>query len=106
MTKQTSNKLPGSRIQSPLWGIAASILFVAAAGNSGYNCDTSSSCYPAENSNSNLIAVASIDSNGALSSFSNYGATTIDIGAPGRGIRSTVPVKVVLCEAETMMLPA
>ena len=31
MTKQTSRKLPGSRIQSPLWGIAASILFVAAA---------------------------------------------------------------------------
>src|SRR3990167_797972 len=30
MTKQTSKKSPGSRIQSPLWGIAASILFVAA----------------------------------------------------------------------------
>ena len=31
MTKQTSSKPPGKRIQSPLWGIAAGILFVAAA---------------------------------------------------------------------------
>jgi hypothetical protein len=31
MMKQTSRKRPGSRIKSPLWGIAASILFVAAA---------------------------------------------------------------------------
>jgi subtilisin family serine protease len=27
-----------------------------------------------------------------LSSFSQYGATTVDIGAPGSGIWSTVPV--------------
>lgn len=71
----------------------ANILFIAAAGNSTYDCDTSSSCYPAEYSNENIIAVASIDSNGAISSFSNYGANTIDIGAPGRGIYSTVPKK-------------
>ena len=31
-------------------------------------------------------------STGAISSFSNYGSTTIDIGAPGSGIYSTVPV--------------
>lgn len=72
---------------------AAGILFIAAAGNSSYDCDSSSSCYPAEYPNTNIIAVASLDSNGALSSFSNYGATTIDIGAPGRGIFSTVPVR-------------
>jgi subtilisin family serine protease len=72
---------------------AANILFVAAAGNSTYNCEVSS-CYPAEYSNANVISVASIDSNGAISSFSNYGATTIDIGAPGRGIYSTVPKRV------------
>jgi subtilisin family serine protease len=69
----------------------ADILFIAAAGNSTYNCDTSTSCYPAEYPNSNLIAVASITSTGAISSFSNFGATTIDIGAPGSGIYSTVP---------------
>jgi len=71
----------------------AGILFVAAAGNSNVDCDTSSSCYPAEYANANIIAVASLDSNGARSSFSNFGATTIDIGAPGRGVISTVPVR-------------
>ncbi|HUG03750.1 MAG TPA: S8 family peptidase [Steroidobacteraceae bacterium] len=71
----------------------AGMLFVAAAGNSSVDCDTSSSCYPAEYGNANIIAVASLDSNGAMSSFSNWGAKTIDIGAPGRGIISTVPVR-------------
>ena len=70
---------------------AAGILFIAAAGNSTYDCDTSTACYPAEYPNANLIAVASITSTGAISSFSNFGATTIDIGAPGSAIYSTVP---------------
>ncbi|HEU0302561.1 MAG TPA: S8 family peptidase [Longimicrobium sp.] len=69
---------------------AADILFIAASGNSAVNCETSS-CYPAEYPNANVIAVASITSTGAMSSFSNYGVTTIDIGAPGSGIVSTVP---------------
>lgn len=68
----------------------ANILFVAAAGNSSYNCETTS-CYPAEYSNANVISVASITSSGAMSSFSNYGASTIDLGAPGSGIYSTLP---------------
>lgn len=70
----------------------ANILFIAAAGNSALNCETSD-CYPAEYGNANVIAVASITSSGALSSFSNYGSSTIDIGAPGSGIWSTVPGK-------------
>ncbi|MCK6616172.1 MAG: S8 family serine peptidase [Cyclobacteriaceae bacterium] len=70
----------------------AGILFIAAAGNSTNDNDASPS-YPASYNNSNIIAVASIDSNGALSSFSNWGATTVDLGAPGRGIVSTVPVR-------------
>jgi subtilisin family serine protease len=70
----------------------ANILFVAAAGNSTLNCE-SSNCYPAEYPNANIISVASITSTGAMSSFSNYGSTTIDIGAPGSGIWSTVPGK-------------
>jgi len=37
--------------------------------------------------------VASITSTGAKSSFSNYGATTVDIGAPGSSISSTLPGK-------------
>jgi subtilisin family serine protease len=69
---------------------SADILFIAAAGNSTYNCETSD-CYPAEYPNANVIAVASITNTGAISSFSNYGSTTIDLGAPGSGIWSTVP---------------
>lgn len=68
----------------------AGILFIAAAGNSTNDNDANPS-YPASYNNTNIIAVASIDSNGALSSFSNWGATSVDLGAPGRGIWSTVP---------------
>ena len=39
-----------------------------------------------------MLAVASTTSTGGLSSFSQWGATTVDIGAPGSGIWSTVPV--------------
>ena len=69
---------------------AANVLFIAAAGNSTVDCDASP-CYPASYTSANLIAVASITSSGAISSFSNFGATSIDIGAPGSGIWSTVP---------------
>jgi len=68
----------------------AGILFIAAAGNSGVNND-SSPHYPSSYNNANIIAVASITNTGALSSFSNYGATTVDLGAPGSSIWSTVP---------------
>ncbi len=68
----------------------AGILFIAAAGNSGVNND-SSPHYPSSYTNSNIIAVASITNTGAISSFSNYGATTVDLGAPGSSIMSTVP---------------
>ena len=69
---------------------AANILFIAAAGNSALNSDVSPQ-YPAAYTSSNIISVASITSTGALSSFSNYGATSVDIGAPGSDIWSTLP---------------
>jgi subtilisin family serine protease len=68
----------------------AGILFIAAAGNSGTNNDATAS-YPSNYTSSNIIAVAAIGSNGSLASFSQYGATTVDIGAPGVGIWSTIP---------------
>ena len=70
---------------------AAGILFIAAAGNSASNNDTTAS-YPSNYPNANVIAVASTTSAGGLSSFSQFGATTVDIGAPGSAIWSTVPV--------------
>ncbi|KGM55614.1 peptidase S8 [Lysobacter daejeonensis GH1-9] len=69
----------------------ANILFIAAAGNSAYDNDAQAS-YPSNYPQANIIAVASTTSTGGLSSFSQWGATTVDIGAPGSGIWSTVPV--------------
>ena len=71
----------------------AGILFIAAAGNSATDNDATAS-YPSNYPNANIIAVASIASNGTLSSFSQWGATTVDIGAPGSGIWSSVPKSV------------
>ena len=67
----------------------AGILFVAAAGNSGSNNDTTAN-YPSNYEVPNVLAVAAVDSNGAKASFSSYGATTVDVAAPGVGIYSTV----------------
>lgn len=68
----------------------ADILFIAAAGNDAYDNDTTAS-YPSNYPNANIIAVASTTSTGGLSSFSQWGKITVDIGAPGSGIYSTVP---------------
>lgn len=70
----------------------AGVLFIAAAGNASSNNDAVVN-YPSNYPNSNIIAVASITNAGGLSSFSNYGATQVDLGAPGSGIWSTVPSK-------------
>ena len=65
-------------------------LFVAAAGNEALNDDITRH-YPASYDLPNIISVASTDRNDNLSSFSNYGETTVDIGAPGSSIFSTLP---------------
>ena len=75
---------------------AANILFVAAAGNNTSNNDTTPnypSNYMQDSACPNVIAVAALTSTGGLASFSNYGATTVHLGAPGNGIWSTVPGK-------------
>jgi subtilisin family serine protease len=71
----------------------AGILFIAAAGNSSVNND-SDPHYPSSYDNANIVSVASITSTGALSSFSNFGASSVDIGAPGSSIQSTLPKNV------------
>ena len=65
-------------------------LFVAAAGNSSSNND-SSPHYPSSYTNPNVVAVAATDHNANLASFSSYGLTSVDLGAPGVSILSTVP---------------
>lgn len=65
-------------------------IFVAAAGNSAQNNDLTPN-YPSNYNFDNVVAVAATDSRDALASFSSYGATTVDIAAPGVGILSTLP---------------
>ena len=69
---------------------AAGILFVAAAGNDGRDNDVTP-FYPASYDVPNVIAVAATDHNDALAEFSNFGATSVHLGAPGVGIYSTLP---------------
>src|SRR4051812_47580482 len=57
---------------------AQNILFVAAAGNNSSNNDNVAN-YPSNYDLPNVIAVAAITSTGGLASFSNYGATTVDL---------------------------
>jgi len=98
-------RLKGIKISSNSWGGggfsqamydainnagAQGHLFVAAAGNNNSNND-SIAFYPATYNLDNIISVAATDRLDARSSFSNYGATTVDLGAPGSSIYSTVP---------------
>ena len=66
------------------------VVFVTAAGNDGTNTDVSPS-YPGSYRLPNEIVVAASDPSGNLASFSDFGATTVDIAAPGVDIWSTVP---------------
>ncbi|MGQ9573785.1 MAG: S8 family serine peptidase [Thermoguttaceae bacterium] len=68
----------------------AGILNVVAAGNNASDND-SRPVYPASYDCPNIIAVAATDNRDNLASFSNYGATSVDLAAPGVGILSTVP---------------
>jgi len=65
-------------------------IFVAAAGNSGLNLD-SSPMYPASYTVPNIISVAASNTFDYLPYFSNYGANSVHIAAPGVGILSTIP---------------
>lgn len=64
----------------------AGLLFIAAAGNSS----TSAQSYPAAYTQNNVISVAALTSTGGLASYTNYGSSWVDLGAPGSGIYSTL----------------
>ncbi len=69
---------------------AANSLFVAAAGNSNNDNDQGAH-YPSTYDVSNIVAVAATEINDQRASFSSYGETSVDLGAPGVSILSTVP---------------
>jgi subtilisin family serine protease len=68
----------------------AGMLFMAAAGNSGQDADINPH-YPAGYTSDNIVSVAATDHNDGIASFSTYGLTTVDLGAPGVSILSTLP---------------
>lgn len=62
-------------------------LFVFSAGNDANDNDARPH-YPSSIDLPNVIAVAASDQSDALASFSNYGATGVDLAAPGRNVLS------------------
>ena len=84
--KVTSNSWGGGSkskaMETAIKGSGA--LFVASAGNRG----SSSVQYPAGYTCDNVISVAATDHNDARASFSNYGRTWVDLGAPGVNVTS------------------
>ncbi|MDP2647666.1 MAG: S8 family serine peptidase [Candidatus Yanofskybacteria bacterium] len=94
--KVTNNSWGGGAYSQVLYDAisaanGAGNIFVAAAGNNGQNTD-SSPAYPASYNLPNIISVAVTDSSDNKASFSNYGAASVDLGAPGVDIYSTVPI--------------
>lgn len=93
----------GAKILSNSWGgggasqllddaiqraVNKGVIFIAAAGNNAQNIDTAPT-YPANYAN--VIAVGSSDAVDGKSSFSNYGARSVEVFAPGSSILSTYP---------------
>lgn len=68
----------------------ADILFVAAAGNSAVDNDVNPH-YPSSYEHDSVFSIASTTHTDAMSSFSQWGLTSVDMGAPGSAILSTVP---------------
>ena len=94
----------GARILSNSWGggpfsqavldsinraRARGVLFVAAAGNESNNND-SNPAYPASFRADNVISVAAVDRQDKLADFSNFGATSVHVAAPGVAIYSSI----------------
>lgn len=98
--------LMGARVLNNSWGgfgysqalydaISASrtagVLFVAAAGNYGMDNDGALPAYPASYDLDNIVSVLATSNIDQRPSFSHWGKTSVDIGAPGVDIFSTFP---------------
>jgi len=111
--------LMGAHVQSNSWGgggfsqsLADAIeaaneagsLFVAAAGNSGTNTDNYPH-YPSSYEMDNVLAVSATDNKDRLASWSNFGRTSVDVGAPGVNIYSTIPGGYTFMSGTSMATP-
>jgi subtilisin family serine protease len=70
---------------------SAGIIMSAAAGNDNNDCDGEQKHYPSSLDVPNVISVGATDQDDKLAYFSNYGASEVDIAAPGVNILSTIP---------------
>jgi len=92
----------GARVTSNSWGgggynkalkdvlESSPALHIFAAGNDK-NDNDAKPAYPASYDLPNIVSVAATDRNDRMASFSNYGQKSVDLGAPGAEIYSTVP---------------
>lgn len=78
------------KAQSVLVDASKNTLFVFAAGNDGADNDLDGTS-PANIKRENTLAVAATNGPTNLAIFSNFGATMVDLAAPGVAIRSTSP---------------
>ncbi|MGC9450715.1 MAG: S8 family peptidase, partial [Oceanipulchritudo sp.] len=88
----TSNSWGGERLSKGVEEIISAAndagqLFIAAAGNNAWDNDISDTL-PADYPLENIISVAAINRLGELASFSNYGAGSVHLAAPGQKILS------------------
>ena len=79
-------------------------LFIAAAGNDNNNND-SNPTYPCSYNLDNIICVAATDQNDNLANFSNYGINSVDVGAPGTNIYSTIANTTLINETFNSLTP-
>ena len=86
----TSNSWGGGGFNQALYDAFKSspAMHIIAAGNESNNNDARPA-YPATFDLPNVISVAATDHNDGIARFSNYGATTVDLGAPGVDILSS-----------------
>lgn len=67
------------------------ILVMVAAGNDTCNTDVTPT-YPAAHPLDNILAVGATNRSGDAAWFSNYGASSVHLSAPGEDIFSTIPI--------------
>jgi len=80
------------------------LLFITAAGNTGSDNDLTP-VYPASFSFDHVISVTFVNSYGFLTTKSNYGATSVDIAAPGTDIHSTIVGDCAYMSGSSMAVP-
>jgi subtilisin family serine protease len=80
------------------------VLFVAAAGNDGRDNDSAPQ-FPCNYELPNVVCVAATGARDALAGFSNYGARTVDLAAPGATILSTWPSGYAYSSGTSMATP-